>query len=435
MIPKIVIEAISPEADGVEVRLTGFVEVIRNQKRMQFLILRDATGAIQLVNDKQANEVVSSIISSLSTGSAIEVHGVVQANPSAKLGGVEVMIKHIAVHSLAHTPLPIDANSNEEKQLDWRALSLRSPRWQLILRVQTALEEAMRSFWSQHGFNEIHSPKLMGTASESGSELFTLEYFGQMATLAQSPQFYKQLAIAGGLERVFEIGPVFRANPSFTSRHDTEFTSVDMEIAWIDSPEDVMEIEELWLAHCLSTLREHLGEEILAEFGVEVVVPSVPFPRITLAEAQEIAKAGGHTPYKVDDLDPESERALSRHVFGKFGHEFVFVTEWPETARPFYHMREDSEPSMTRSFDLLWKGLEITTGAQREHRYEQLCAQATEKGLSLDALEPYLNSFKYGCPPHGGCGIGLTRLLMILLGLKSVREVTFVYRGPNRLLP
>ncbi|MCC7543813.1 aspartate--tRNA(Asn) ligase [bacterium] len=435
MIEKRSIQEVTQDRDGEAVTVTGFVEVIRDQKRMQFVILRDSTGRVQLVNDREARPEVAEVISQLTAGSAVEARGRIAANPSARLGGVEILLSELIVHGLAESPLPIDDRSSEELQLDWRALSLRTPRWQLIMRVQTAVERAMREFWHNQGFIEIHSPKLMGTASESGSELFTLPYFGKSASLAQSPQFYKQLAMAAGIDRVFEIGPVFRANPSFTSRHDTEFTSVDMEMAWIDSPEDVMAMEELWLQWVIQRVAEELKDEIHTEFGVELIVPTVPFPRITLAEAQEIAKASGHIPFKSDDLDPESERALSRHVMSEFGHEFVFVTEWPSSARPFYHMREADAPGMTRSFDLLWKGLEITTGAQREHRLEQLRAQALEKGLDEEPLRNYLDSFRYGCPPHGGCGIGLTRILMILLGLKSVREVTFVYRGPNRLTP
>ncbi|MEK6558160.1 MAG: aspartate--tRNA(Asn) ligase, partial [Candidatus Margulisiibacteriota bacterium] len=302
---------------------------------------------------------------------------------------------------------------------------------------QTAVEHAMRSFWMSEGFVEIHSPKFMGSASESGAELFEVKYFDRKAYLAQSPQFYKQMAMAAGFDRVFEIGPVFRANPSFTSRHDTEFTSVDVEVSWVRSHEDVMQLEERWLHSVLAEVRAEYGAKIKAEFGTEIVVPELPFPRVTMAEAYEILDQMGDRIERGEkgDLDPEGERLLCRHFQEKTGHEFVFVTEYPAAVRAFYHMRHEGNPHLTKSFDLLWKGLEVTTGAQREHRYDVLVEQAKEKGLSLQPIQYYLDFFRYGCPPHGGFGFGLTRMLMVMLGAKSVREVTYLYRGVNRLTP
>ena len=293
----------------------------------------------------------------------------------------------------------------------------------------------MREFWQQQGFVEIHSPKLMGTASESGAELFQLDYFGQKASLAQSPQFYKQMAMAAGLDRIFEIGPVFRANPSFTSRHDTEFTSIDVEISWIESHEDVMKFEEALLYHTLSRIAEVHGVEIKERFGLSVVVPNLPFPRISLSEARRILAERGHVIAHKEDLDPPGERGLAEYIREQHGHEFVFVTDYPIEVRPFYHKRHENDQTLTKSFDLLWKGLEVTTGAQREHRVDVLSKQALEKKIPLESIRHYIDFFRYGCPPHGGFGLGLTRLLMILLDRKNVREVTYLYRGPNRLFP
>jgi aspartyl-tRNA synthetase len=296
----------------------------------------------------------------------------------------------------------------------------------------------MRDFWIQRGFVEIHSPKLMHSASESGSETFSMEYFELgKAYLAQSPQFYKQMAMAAGLERVFEIGPVFRAEPSMTPRHATEFTSVDLEMSWIDSHEDVMSFEEEWLRSILQTVSAEHGEEIAKHFGVEVRVPPVPFPRITMEEAHAFLARAGHEiapATKPGDLDTEGERIIARHMLEERGSEFFFITEYPVSLRPFYHMRDPERPHVTRSFDLLWKGVEITTGAQREHRYEQLARQAQEAGLR-ESVEYYLDFFRYGCPPHGGLGFGLARMLMLMLGLPSIREATFLHRSPNRLTP
>jgi aspartyl-tRNA synthetase len=320
--------------------------------------------------------------------------------------------------------------------MDWRYLDLRRPDRRLMFRIQTSVEAAMRAVWREQGFLELHSPKLMGSASESGAELFRVEYFDRTAFLAQSPQFYKQMAMSAGFGKVFEVGPVFRANPSFTSRHDTEFTSVDVEISWIDSHEDVMAFEEGWLASVFGALAEEHGGAIAETFGGEVVVPSLPFPRVTLARAKELLRERGHeAPGPDDDLDPASERALSALIAEEHGHEFVFVTDYPSSVRPFYHMRHEDDQGLTKSFDLLWRGIEITTGAQREHRHERLLAQAREKGIDVEPIGYYLDFFRFGAPPHGGFGFGLTRLLMQLCNQDNVREVTFLYRGPHRLEP
>jgi aspartyl-tRNA synthetase len=360
----------------------------------------------------------------------------VLADERVKLGGLELRLEQLAVDSLAEPELPIAPDSALDKRIDWRYLDLRRPERRLIFEVQTSAEHAMREHWRAQGFIELHTPKLMGSASESGAELFKVEYFDGQAYLAQSPQFYKQMAMAAGFGRVFEIGPVFRANPSFTSRHDTEFTSVDVEIAWIDSHEDVMAFEEVWLAHVLARIAEWHGEAIEDTFGAPVVVPTLPFPRVTLEEAKQLLREQGHeAPGPEHDLDPASERALSAIISERDGHEFVFVTDYPTTVRPFYHMRHPDRPTLTKSFDLLWRGIELTTGAQREHRYEQLLAQAEDKRVDVGPIEYYLNFFRFGAPPHGGFGFGLTRLLMQLLGQDNVREVTFLYRGPHRLEP
>ena len=414
---------------------------MRDQKRMQFVVLRDETGLAQLILGKQEQpSELNETISALTPESAVTVAGLVVADERVKLGGLEVQLASLSVDSPAEPELPITPDSALDKRIDWRYLDLRRPDRRLIFEVQSTVEHAMREHWREQGFIEIHTPKLMGSASESGAELFKVDYFERTAYLAQSPQFYKQMAMAGGFGKVFEIGPVFRANPSFTSRHDTEFTSVDVEISWIDSHEDVMAFEERWLAHVLTVVAERHGEQISSTFGVEVGAPKLPFPRITLAAAKDLLEAGGHEAGgggldPDHDLDPPSERALSAIVAEQTGSEFVFVCDYPTSVRPFYHMRHPDQPTLTRSFDLLWRGIELTTGAQREHRYEQLLAQARAKNVEVDQVQYYLDFFRYGAPPHGGFGFGLTRLLMQMLGQDTVREVTFLYRGPNRLEP
>lgn len=426
-----------PNHIGEAVTIHGWVETIRDQKKRQFLILRDRTGLVQAINEKEGRETLTAVVSSLTPESTIEITGTIIGNEIVRLGKLELAVESIRIIAIAASPLPINESSIQENRLDWRFIDLRHPKKRLIFRLQTAVEYAMRNFWREHGFIEIHSPKFMETASESGAELFKVEYFGRTAYLAQSPQFYKQMAMAAGFDRIFEIGPVFRANPSFTSRHDTEFTGIDVEISWIESHEDVMRLEEDWLRYVLTSIKAELGDEIKELYGVEVIIPEIPFPRVTMEEAYTILSDEGYTVTRAEkgDLDPEGEKVLARYIRGKFGHDFVFVTDYPVGVRAFYHMRHEDRPGLTKSFDLLWKGLEITTGAQREHRHEILIRQAEEKGFALEPLRHYLDFFKYGCPPHGGYGFGLTRMLMTLLNLKNVREVTYLYRGPNRLSP
>ena len=427
-----------PGSVGEQVTIRGWVHTVRDQKRMQFVIVRDETGLAQAVLAKEEPpSPLNEAVSALTAESAVTVTGTVVADERVKLNGLELKLEALEVDSLAEPEVPIAADSALDKRIDWRYLDLRRPDRRLIFEVQTTAEHAMRELWHRERFIELHTPKFMGSASESGAELFKVGYFDREAYLAQSPQFYKQMAMAAGFGRVFEVGPVFRANPSFTSRHDTEFTSVDVEIAWIDSHEDVMAFEEAWLAHVLTRVKETHGEAIEATFETDVVVPTLPFPRVSLEDAKAMLREAGHenTPGPEHDLDPPSERALSALISERHGHEFAFVTDYPTTVRPFYHMRHEDRPTLTKSFDLLWKGIELTTGAQREHRYERLLEQAADKKVDVGPIQYYLDFFRFGAPPHGGFGFGLTRLLMQMLGQENVREVTFLYRGPHRLEP
>jgi aspartyl-tRNA synthetase len=419
---------------GETVTIAGWAQALRLQRAMQFIIVRDHTGTVQVTHRRDGGA-LEAALDGLTTESAIRVTGRVKANPVVSLGGLELIPDELVVESVAQAPLPVDSRTGPEGRLDWRFLDVRRrPAARLVFEVQTTAERAMREFAYAEGCTEMHTPKLMGTASESGAEVFEVAYFGRTAYLAQSPQFYKQMAIAAGVDRVFEVGPVFRAEPSFTSQHATEFTGVDVELAWIASVEDVMSFEERMLAHVLATVAAAHGAAIEEHFTTEVTVPRVPFPRLTLAEAHAmIGTCAGDSGRA--DLDPASERATSARIMRDTGSEFAFVTEYPASVRPFYHLRPAGKPELTASFDLLWKGIEVTTGAQREHRYDVLLAQAAEQGLSPEPMASYLDCFRYGCPPHGGFGLGLGRLLMAMLGLESIRDATFLFRGPNRLTP
>ena len=440
MTDRTLVKDLAAASDG-PVRVSGWVDTVRDQKKVQFVVLRDESGAAQLVHprldagDDPQPDPMAAQISALTTGAFLTVEGELKHDERVKLGGLEVRIDSLEVTAPA-LDSPIAEDSSIDKRLDWRFLDLRRPEQNLVFRVQTTFLHALRTWWVEHDFIEIHTPKLMASASESRAELFEVEYFDTTAYLAQSPQFFKQMAQPAGFGKVFEVAPAFRADPSFTSRHATEFVSVDTEVSWIDSHEDVMAMHEALMVAGLTAVKERHGAEIEALLGVEVTVPATPFPRIPLAEAHRILQAGGYTVPRADgDLDPEGERRLAEHVKQELGHEFVFVTDYASGIRPFYHMRHADDPALTNSYDLLFNGVEISTGAQREHRVEVLEAQAREKGLEPEELSFYLDFFRYGVPPHGGFGMGLARVIMLLLHLGSIREVIYLFRGPNRLTP
>ena len=444
---RVLVKDLQAREDG-SVSVSGWVETVRDQKKVQFVILRDESGAVQLVNpatreigedataEQAAALALTETISALTHGTFLTVHGALKHDERVKLGGVEVKIAGLDIASEALPETPIAADSGLDKRMDWRFLDLRQRRNNLVFRVQTTLEHAMRSYWIERDYIEVHSPKLMASASESNAELFEVPYFeDKTAYLAQSPQFFKQMAQVAGFSKIFEIAPAFRADPSFTSRHATEFTSIDAEISWIDGWEDVAAMQEEFLATAIQAVADKHGDEIKELFDLDVVAPTVPFPRIPLAEAREIVAARGYEIPRTDgDLDPEGERQIAAHVAETYGHPFVFITDYHPEIRAFYHMR-DEETGLTKSYDLLYNGVEITTGAQREHRVDVLIEQAKEKGLEPEHLDFYLDFFRYGAPPHGGFGMGLARVLMLLLGQESIREVTYLFRGPTRLAP
>ncbi|MDD6980314.1 MAG: aspartate--tRNA(Asn) ligase [Clostridia bacterium] len=416
---------------GTACRISGFVDTIRQMRWGAFVVLKDITGKVQVTFGKdQFPEIVD-----VTTHSVITVEGTLTLNPSVKMGGKEVIPDTLCIDSLAEA-LPIADDSEIDSKMDYRWIDLRRDQNQLMMKVQTTLTAAMREYLLSQNFIEIHTPKLIGAASESGSDVFEVKYFDTKAYLAQSPQFYKQMAMASGLERIFETGPVFRAEKSYTNKHATEFTGFDLEFSYIDSMYDVMKMEENLLRYAFSKVKEAHGEEIVRLFGeeYEVIVPETPFPVIKLADLyRELEERYGYSvPEELHgDLTTDAERLCARFSKEKYGHEFLFVTDYDAKERAFYHMRDDA--GVPQGYDLIWRGVEITTGAQREHRYEVLKRQAEEKGLARD-VEFYLEFFRYGCPPHGGFGLGIDRLTMLFLGL-SIKEAEFLFRGPNRLTP
>ena len=416
-------------------KVQGFVENFRNKRTMAFIVVKDITGKLQITIEKEKHPEFTEMLDNLTIHSVVTFEGEVVASEYVKMGGKEMYPTAMRVESYAEA-LPIKDDSDIDVRMDFRWIDLRREKNQLMYEMQTTLTNAMREFLVERNFIEIHTPKLIAAASESGSDVFEVKYFDGLAYLAQSPQFYKQMAMASGLERIFETGPVFRAEKSYTNKHATEFTGFDLEFSYIESFEDVMKMEEELLTYALTKVKEKHGQKIVELYGpeYEVIVPSLPFPRMKLADvyAELEARYGYTLPDELKgDLTTEAERMTKQLAKDMFGHEFLFITDYNAAERAFYHMRD--EQGVPQGYDLIWRGVEITTGAQREHRYDILKAQAEEKGLAED-VKFYLEFFKYGCPPHGGFGLGIDRLTMLFLGL-SIKEAEFLFRGPNRLTP
>lgn len=417
---------------GEEVLLKGFVHTTRVQSKIIFLILRDITGLVQVIVMKDS--ATFETVKGLSSESVVEITGKVKAEANAP-GGFEVDIKSITVLSVANPELPIPValkkgaeETEAPTRFDYRWLDLRKPEKSNIFKIWTELEKGWRKYLSENNFIQIYTPCFMNMASETGADVFEVKYFDKKAYLAQSPQFYKQMGIASGLEKVFMVGTVFRAELSFTTRHLTEFTGWDFEFAYINSHHDIMDAEEGMLVSGFEALVKAFPE-------LNLTVPSRPFPRIPIVEVKKILKERGVGSGEDHDLSPEEEKGIYEYVKEKYNHDFVFITDYHKSKSAFYHMRHTDDNDRSRRADLLYRGIEITTLAQREHRIEILEKQAKEKGMDLEALKDYLNFFRWGCPPHGGGGIGPSRLIMKILDLPNVREATYLPRDVKRLNP
>lgn len=422
-----------------EITIEGFVDNIRILQYVDFLIIRDTTGKVQVTIEKNtSNEFLTKIVSTITPESTVKITGILHKNDKVKLNNMELIPTNITVTSKCLEELPLNYKDSKsaaiDTRLNYRFLDLRSDKNILMFKVQTCMINAMREFVVKNNFTEIHTPKIISAASESGSEVFEVNYFGRKAYLAQSPQFYKQMAMCAGFEKVFEIAPAFRAEKSNSYRHTTDFTSFDIEMSYLNNLDELMDFEENLFIAGLKAVKEKYGKEIKELFNVEVIVPTKPFPRIKLEELYKILEKeyGYKMNYEdVGDMNAESEKLASKYVKEKYDHEFVFITDFSAKKRAFYHKRENGIPQGT---DLIWKGCETTTLALRENNYETLCKQAKEKGLDQD-VKFYLEFFKYGCPPHGGFAIGVDRITMLLLETGSLKETMFIFRGPSRLEP
>ncbi|HIH71877.1 MAG: Aspartate--tRNA ligase [Thermococcales archaeon 44_46] len=429
---------ITEELNGKKVKVAGWVYEVKDLGGIKFLWLRDREGIVQITAPKKkVNEEVFALIPKLNSEDVIAVEGVVNFTPKAKLG-FEIIPEKIEILSRADSPLPLDPTGKVKAELDTRLdnrfMDLRRPEVMAIFKIRSSVFKAVRDFFYQEGFIEIHTPKIIATATEGGTELFPMKYFERDAFLAQSPQLYKQIMMASGLDRVFEIAPIFRAEEHNTTRHLNEAWSIDAEMAFIESEDEVMGLLERLVAHAINYVREH-NEKELKILDLELEEPELPFRRITYTQALEILKDLGKEIPWGEDIDTEGEKMLGQYIKETYDEDLYFIYQYPSEAKPFYIMRYDDKPEISRAFDLEYRGVEITSGGQREHRYEKLKEQIAEKGLKVESFEFYLKAFRYGMPPHGGFGLGAERLLKQMLNLNNIREVILFPRDRKRLEP
>jgi len=429
---------IKPEMDGLNIVIYGWVHSVRDIGRVKFVVLRDKTGRIQVTARKNSiDEEKFKHISNLSRESIVWVKGIVRRSGIAK-AGVEIILEDYGVISEAK-PLPIeiwspDINTQFAKRIEYRYLDLRRPEVQALFKIRAKTQSLIRRFLEGRGFIEINTPKIVLMGAESGADVFEVNYFGRQAYLSQSPQLYKQMLMSSGIEKVYEIAAYWRAEKSHTSRHLTEFWMLDVETSFIDGIEDVLKLLEDMMVYVISELKdeEYRSLEVL---NVKLDIPKTPFPRVTIREAYKILAENGKVLQYGDDLDTEAEEKLGEIFKKNYNSEFLFVLEFPWGKSPFYSMRKEDEPEWVIGFDLLYKGLEIASGKQREHRYEKLLQNVVEKKLKIDTLKWYLESFKYGMPPHGGFGFGIDRFIKQMLNLEDIREAVLFPRDPERIHP
>ena len=422
---------------GEEVKLAGWVDVRRDHGKLIFIDLRDMSGKAQMValpNHKEAHNAASKLRSEC----VVEIIGKVNKRPekmvnkNEELGEVEVEITEVKILSEAEIPFEKDAVTNLDTHLDNLPLTLRTEKSKAVFKVQAEIVKAFREFLNQENFTEFQAPKLIGEDAEGGANSFDVTYFKHIAHLAQSPQLYKQIMV-GVFERVFAVGNVYRAEKHSTTRHLNEYTSLDMEMGFIQDHTDIMKMENRLLKFVMGELTETCAKEFEL---LKATVPEVPenIPAMKLREAQEIIKKEtGEDCVKEPDLEPQHERWLCEYAQKQFGSDFIFITHFPMAKRPFYTHEDENDIGYAKGFDLLFRGVEITTGAQRIHKYAELVEALKQKGLNPDKFSFYLQAFKSGMPPHGGFGMGLERLTAKLLGLENVKEATLFPRDLNRI--
>ena len=423
---------------GEEILLHGSIYKLRRMSGFAFVLLRTGRHVIQCVYSPDFSRFD---MEELVEESCVRVRALVAAEERSRMGW-ELRLRELEVLSVPAEPMPIvinqkKVNTSIENLLDYRMLTLRNEKQRAIFKIQEGICEGFRRFLQEQHFTEIHSPKLVEAGAEGGANIFSLDYFGRQAYVAQSPHFYKQMMV-GVYERVYEIGPVFRAEKHDTSRHLNEYTGVDFEMGYIESFEEIMEMEDGMIQAALRHLQEAYSQELqlLGQASIQEYLPMGRIPRIRFAKAKALVAEDSHRPMgEKEDFEPEEEKLLCQYMREHYGSAFVFVTHYPSAKRPFYAMDNPENPAETLSFDLLFRGLEITTGGQRIHSYEQQLQKLEARGMNAEEFAGYLLMHRHGMPPHGGMGLGLERFTARLLGYENVREASLFPRDIHRLTP
>jgi aspartyl-tRNA synthetase len=418
--------------------LSGWVHTLRDLGNIKFIVLRDTAGIAQITVKKGVvKDEMLKIVDGLAQEDVLSVSGTVVTRRNAP-NGMELIPERMEVVSKVEAPLPMSVDgkieSNLDTRLNWRVLDLRRPENAAIFKVQATITRGMETFLQSRGFLKVFTPCLIGTVSESGAEVFPVLYYDREAFLRQDPQLHRQLLIAAGFDRLYDVGPNWRAEPSHTPRHVSEHRACAVEFAFMGDESEMMRLEEAFVVAVTEVVKEGCEEE-LGVLGTDLAVPRTPFPELRFPQVYEIlAEYGKEIPFG-EDYDRASERLLWRYVKEKYNSDFFFVNRFPFKVKPFYVMRAEENAPWARSVDLLCKGLELSSGGQREHRHGRLVEQIQEKGMSPENLEWFTKFFRYGVPPHGGFCIGIERLTMQLLDLKNIREAALFPRAPERLLP
>ncbi len=423
---------VQKKKEGDEVIVAGFAADAKEMGKIAFITLRDRSGTVQIVATPDNHHFKD--IKGITRESVVAIRGKVKAS-KLKSGAKELQLEELEVISPAQPNLPIDFTgripTNLDKRLDFRILDLRNPRVLAIFKIRSGVNMAIREFLIKEGFIEMQTPKLISAGAEGGATLFPVVYYNKKAFLSQSQQLYKQMMLAAGFEKVFEIGPTFRAEKSHTTRHMTEFTHFDFEMAYIDDEDDVLKVLERMFMYVMKQVEEKCKEEV-ALLGIKLDIPKFPFPRVTYKEGVEMLNAAGSKMKLGEDLGSEDERKLGKLIQKKYGASAYFLTKFPTKVRAFYIMNDGE---YCRGFDFMYRGLELASGGQREHRHEVLKQQIAGKGMNPDNFEFYLDAFKYGIPPHGGFGIGIDRMVQMICQLENVREAVLFPRDPERIQP
>ncbi len=431
------VDEIKSKDSGKKFLIKGFVDDVRALGKLSFLVLKDSSGKIQVTAHKdKVHEKVFEAIKKVSKESAVSITGKAVESKQAP-GGREIIPEEIEILSESASMLPIDisdfSKTELSKRLDWRALDLRNPKNKAIFKIQAKLIEAMQEYLNSNGFMQVFTPCIIGTPGEGGAEMFSLIYFNKTAFLRQDPQLHRQLTIVGGAEKIYDIGPSWRAEKSHTIKHLCEHRTCAVELSFIKNEQDTMRIEEQLIVHTIKKVIADCKDE-LKLLNVELKVPKTPFPELRFPEIYDILEKQKKK-IRGQDLDSEAEKILWEYVQKKYKSDFYFFNHFPHKIKPFYVMADDKDNEYARSVDLNYKGLEMSSGGQRENRYEQLIKNVKDRKMDMANIEWFTKFFKYGVPPHGGFAIGIERFTQMLLNLPNIREATLFARDPERLLP